>query len=325
METKYYKICVLMGVYNGADYIEAQLDSILAQHHTNWKLLIRDDGSQDRSIKILEKYAGRDTRITLVHDNFGNKGVLGNFSLLMEKALQVSSEYFAFSDQDDIWCPEKLSSQLELMCQAEVTCQENPILVHSDLEVVTASLGSISPSLMKYQGIGHQTSDPLKVLLVQNFVTGCTVMINRKLLEIALPVPKEALMHDWWIALCATAFGQIRFINKPLVRYRQHGNNAVGAKAVFQFLNPLKTNWYDVWLSGKLHLAQSISQARSLSQRILEYDLSNCYLPLVKAYSSIVNLSPVNRLAELNRLGIRPQTRFRQLLAISRILFLSRK
>jgi len=325
MDTNDHKICILLGAYNGSDHIKAQLDSILAQHHVNWELLIRDDGSQDNSRTILEKYAARDPRISLVKDNLGNKGALGNFSLLMEKAVHGSGDYFAFSDQDDIWCPEKLSAQLGLMCKAEANDKKTPVLVHSDMEVVNASLGSISSSFMKYQGIRHKGSDPLKVLLIQNFVTGCTVLVNRKLLEIALPVPSEALMHDWWLGLCAAAFGQVRFIDKPLVRYRQHANNVVGAKSVFQFLNPSNAHWGNAWLSGKNHLTQSVFQAQSLILRILKHDPANQHLPMVKTYSSLLNRSPVSRLATLNRHGIRPQARFRQLLAISRILFLSGK
>ncbi|MCG8638779.1 MAG: glycosyltransferase family 2 protein [Desulfobacterales bacterium] len=314
-----------MGVYNGARHIATQLNSILTQSHTNWELLVRDDVSSDDSMDILKSYADNDTRITLIRDNLGNKGALGNFSLLMEKGLQTSSRYFVFSDQDDIWQPDKLSVQLEQMKKTETNYGEIPILLHSDLEVVSASLDSISPSLMKYQGIRHESFDPLTVLLVQNFITGCTVMINRRLLEIALPLPKSALMHDWWLGLCAAVFGQIQFTNTPLVRYRQHDNNAVGAKSILQFLNPFKVNWWEAWLSGKKNLTQSIFQAQSLGRRILEHDPANQHLPLIQTYSSLLALTPTHRLLELKRRQIYPQAKFRQVLAMSRFLFLSEK
>lgn len=314
-----------MGIYNGSAHIKEQLDSILAQYHCDWELWIRDDVSNDDSLKIVKAYAKQDSRIILIQDDLGKQGALGNFSLLMEKARQSSSGYFAFSDQDDVWFPDKLSSQIEVMDQAGARYPEQPLLVHSDLEVVDASLGVISSSLMKYQGICHRTIDPLRVLLTQNFVTGCTMVFNRKLLEMALPVPANALMHDWWVALCAAVFGHILFMDRPLIRYRQHGDNAVGAKSALRFLNPFKANWRDAWLSGRKHLTQSIFQSQSLSHCIMEHDPSNPSLGLVKIYGSLLTMSPVRRLLVLKREGIRPQARFRQVLAISRILFLPGK
>jgi glycosyltransferase involved in cell wall biosynthesis len=325
MDMSTAKVCILLAVYNGAAHIASQLDSILAQDHTNWELFIRDDGSLDGSQKIVQAYAKQDPRIFLIKDNEKNKGARGNFSILMEKAARTPAHYVAFSDQDDVWQPEKLSAQIRLMRRTEESFPAAPVLVHSDMAVVSENLASIAPSFMKYQGIRHTDSDPLKVLLIQNFITGCTVMINRRLLDTALPVPKSALMHDWWLGLCAASMGVIRFIDKPLVMYRQHDSNAVGAKPLLVFLHPKKTSWTGAWLSGLANLRQSVCQARSLAQRIMKHDRSNETLFLVEAYASLPAMPPLARVMAVMRKGFLPQTRPRRLLAVSRLFFLSEK
>jgi glycosyltransferase involved in cell wall biosynthesis len=325
MEMSSKKICILLAVYNGAAHIAPQLDSILAQDHTNWELFIRDDGSSDGSQTILQAYAKRDPRILLIRDNEQNKGARGNFSLLMKKAFRTSAHYFAFSDQDDVWRPEKLSAQIKLLCRTEKTCPAVPVLVHSDMEVVGENLVSIAPSFMKYQGIRHTDSDGLRVLLIQNFITGCTVMVNRKMLDIALPVPESALMHDWWLGLCAASMGVIRFIDKPLVMYRQHDSNAVGAKSVSLFLHPKMTTWCVAWLSGLANLRQSVCQARSLAHRIMKHDRSSQHLFLVETYASLADMPPLTRVMAVMQKKILPQTPLRQILTVSRLVFLTGK
>ncbi len=304
------------------DYLHDQIASIINQDHTRWEMIARDDASDDFSLNELKYHADRDTRINLVRDNLGNRGVVQNFGLLMEKALLTSSDYFVFSDQDDVWMPDKLSCQLEVLRKIEVAFPEQPVMVHSDLEVVDRSLRTIAFSFMKYQGIRNQVVEPIKKLLIQNFVTGCTMMINRNLLEKCLPIPETALMHDWWVALCAAALGRIGFINRPLLKYRQHGKNSVGAKSVVAALNPFKGRWCDIWLSGRKNLSRSFLQAQSLSSRILEHDPDNKYKQIVKAYASLLNLSPVQRVFELNRQGICAQSFLMHLLTVSRLLVL---
>jgi glycosyltransferase involved in cell wall biosynthesis len=316
------KICILLGVYNGMEYLHDQIASIINQDHALWEMLARDDASDDFSMNELKSCAAGDSRIHLVQDSFGNRGVVQNFGLLMEKALSTSSDYFVFSDQDDVWMPDKLSCQLDVLRKIEAAFPDQPVMVHSDLEVVDASLHPIACSFMKYQGIRNQVVEPVKNLLIQNFVTGCTMMINRKLLEKALPIPETALMHDWWVALCASVLGRIGFINRPLLKYRQHGKNNVGAKSVVAALNPLKGRWCDIWLSGMKNLSRSFLQAHSLSLRILEHDPYNPYTQIVQAYASLLNLSPVRRVFELNRQGICSQSFLRHLLTVSRLLVL---
>ena len=104
-----------------------------------------------------------------------------------------------------------------------------PLLVHGDLRVVDATLTEIAPSFARYQRLNLEWGGVLKRALVQNTVTGCTMLMNRRLVDLCLPIPAEAVMHDHWIALVAAAFGRVHALHRPLLDYRQHGRNAVGA------------------------------------------------------------------------------------------------
>jgi hypothetical protein len=107
-----------------------------------------------------------------------------------------------------------------------------PLLIHSDLKAVNENLDVISNSMFEYQFLDYKRNK-LNNLLVQNIVTGCTVMVNHKLIDLTRDnTPNDVIMHDWWLALVSSAFGQVIFIDKPTILYRQHGNNGVGAKYV---------------------------------------------------------------------------------------------
>ena len=208
-------VCIAMGIYNGSFFLEQQLQSILDQGHQNWLVLAGDDASQDNSTEVVSRYLSE--QISIQHSE-KNQGVAGNFNKLLSEALKTPSEYIALSDQDDVWKTEKLQEQLHLMKQLESQNPGKPVLVHSDMEVVDSELQQIAPSFMRFQGVRQEDENPLRILLVQNFVTGCTVLMNRRLLEIALPLPVNTLMHDWWLALCAATMGKIGFVPMPLVK-----------------------------------------------------------------------------------------------------------
>ena len=136
-----------------------------------------------------------------------------------------------FCDQDDVWKPDKIYLTLQKMEALEARYgDKTPILVHSDLSVVDSNLEMIAESFFQYANIPKRIV--LNQLMVQNSVTGCTMMINRCLQQYFLrPLPmSKIIMHDYWAALIAKVFGKIGFVNEPTMYYRQHGNNSVGAK-----------------------------------------------------------------------------------------------
>ena len=224
-------IDILLSTYNGEKYLAAQLDSLIEQTFTNWRLLVRDDGSTDATMEIVRKYAEQfPEKVVLITEGRTETGLgaANSFSVLMKAS---SAPYIAFCDQDDIWLSDKLEKQLDALQQAENSVSETtPLLVHSDLIVVDHQLSLLSPSLWTYQHLNPLKMHSFKRLLLQNYVTGCTCLLNRALLEKALPVPDAAVMHDWWLALIAMDEGEIINMREPTVKYRQHAHNDTGAK-----------------------------------------------------------------------------------------------
>jgi len=192
-------------------------------------LYVRDDGSRDDTVIKLLQFESKDQRVKLVRDELGNLEVIENYSTLMKVALDENVDYVFFADQDDIWHPEKLATMLAAIRELELAHENKiPLLVHCDLAVVNEEGLPIAESFVKFSRLSPTTAD-LGVLLCQNQVTGCACVINRTLLELAYPVPCNVLMHDWWLALLASSVGKIGYIPKPLVKYRQHGGNVLGA------------------------------------------------------------------------------------------------
>lgn len=229
-------VLVVMACYNGSAFLDEQLASVLAQQGVHVSVLIRDDGSDDGTPEKLEDWRTKyPDQIEIVNDEAGNLGASGSFSLLLTLALrkwEKQREYaaVALADQDDIWYENKLQKSLEaLSCAGEGRPENFPVLVHSDLRVVDEQGQEISPSLMQYQGL-DASKRQFSAQLLSNTVTGCTALCNRALLEMALPVSEDAMMHDWWLSLVASAFGEIIYINQPLIDYRQHGRNTLGAR-----------------------------------------------------------------------------------------------
>ena len=216
------EIALLLATYNGSLFVDSFLDSILNQSFCP-TIFVRDDGSCDSTVDLLMRRGGE---INFVNDHFGNVGILENFNIL---ASMSSVDYYAFADQDDIWEADKLALQMDLMLRMEKQYGvDMPILVHSDLAVCDSSLRVVDTSLWRFQRLNPYVQN-FSRLVVQNNITGCTLLINKALKDLAFPVPHAAVMHDWWLALVASAIGKIGFIPRPLVRYRQHGANQLGA------------------------------------------------------------------------------------------------
>jgi glycosyltransferase involved in cell wall biosynthesis len=225
---KKHTVDILLATYNGFSYVASQLDSILAQTHKDIRLIIRDDASQDSTRKVLEAYANRYPDIITLLPSDISSGVKGNFSCLMQHA---TADYIMFADQDDLWEEGKVAKTLQKMQELEDRFSSaTPLLVHTDLKVVDRNLNVLCQSFWKYGKIDPLKGHSLNRLLMQNVVTGCTMMINRSLLDLGGPIPEKAAMHDWWLALVAAAFGHIEALLQTTLMYRQHGANALGAQ-----------------------------------------------------------------------------------------------
>jgi len=318
---------VLLAAYNGAEFLSDQIRSIQGQTISNWTLLVRDDGSQDNTRNVLEKLAAKDKRIRCVDDRLGSLGAARNFGELMRVAWVEGAEIVFFSDQDDVWLPTKMREQIDALDKMEESHgRDTPILVYSDLEVVDRWLQPIHHSFMRYQGLTHEAQSPLRVLVTQNFVTGCATVINRSLLKLAVPLPTDVVMHDWWVALCAAACGQIGHLSNPTLRYRQHDSNQIGAQRFLAMMNPLSLRTRRRWKEGGRQLFKSIGQAALLSQRIVsrEVPCSVEALSLLTRFASCAQKGRLRRLWTVSHLGLRRQGVLRQLSLYWRLLVASR-
>ncbi len=224
-------ITILMAVYNGERYLKEQLESIRVQDYSEWRLIVRDDCSSDKSVQILKDFASSVANEVQVYINQPACGsAKDNFARLLNDA--CNSEYIMFSDQDDVWKKDKLSTCMDKMRQLEEEYGSGiPLLVHSDVEVAGEDMEVISSSMFDYSDIRREAT--LEQLLLQNNVTGCTMLFNKPLCNGIAPFAgsPDVIMHDYFAALYAKIFGRTAFINKPLVSYRQHSSNSVGAKA----------------------------------------------------------------------------------------------
>lgn len=290
-------ITILMASYNGEKYIGEQIESILSQSETDWKLVIQDDCSIDSTYSIASEYALKYPEKIEVRKKNENSGSASKnfFSMLPD----VDGDYLMFSDDDDVWLPDKIEKSLIVMNKMERTeWQDKPLLVHTDLKVVNANLQAISDSMFQRQNFDNQRSD-LNHLLAQNIITGCTMMINRPLINLAnkVQVPEHAIMHDWWFALIAAAFGKIGFVEKPEVLYRQHGKNEIGAKDA----RSLSYNFKRLIEPDKTH--QSLNMTYLQAEEFLKKfnsTLGEESSMIIRDYVSIPRLSKLQKIRMLN-------------------------
>jgi glycosyltransferase involved in cell wall biosynthesis len=219
---------VLLATYNGERFLRQQIDSILGQSYQPLTILARDDGSRDGTVSILQEYAQRmPDRFTLLPRDAPTGNAKWNFLRLMEES---AAQYVACADQDDLWLPDKISRSMEAMQRLEQEHGETgPLLVFTDLRVVNDRLEPIHPSLWGHMDVDPASIRKLSNLLTQNVVTGCTMLLNRPLTELATRMGGGAFMHDWWIALLTCAFGNAAYLSEPSVLYRQHQGNVLGA------------------------------------------------------------------------------------------------
>ncbi|HGA0187280.1 TPA: glycosyltransferase family 2 protein [Streptococcus agalactiae] len=216
------KVNILMATYNGEKFLAQQIESIQKQTFKEWNLLIRDDGSSDKTCDIIRNFTAKDSRIRFINENeHHNLGVIKSFFTLVN--YEVADFYF-FSDQDDVWLPEKLSVSLEA---AKHKASDVPLLVYTDLKVVNQELNILQDSMIRAQS--HHANTTLLPELTENTVTGGTMMINHALAEKWF-TPNDILMHDWFLALLAASLGEIIYLDLPTQLYRQHDNNVLGAR-----------------------------------------------------------------------------------------------
>ncbi len=218
-------VVILLATYNGASYLEEQVESLFLQTYIDFVIVAHDDGSTDGTVSILRKYVERyPGKFYFIDDGIVTGGAQNNFYHLMSLC---DFDYAFFCDQDDYWHKDKLLTFLGVFPAAH----QEPTVVYGDLEVVDEDLNLISHSMWELQRTGPKLTKELKILACRNPVTGCCMAINRAVKEILYITP-DSMMHDWWIALLVKKHnGNLVALSIPLVKYRQHDSNQVGAQA----------------------------------------------------------------------------------------------
>lgn len=216
-------ISVILATYNGEKFISKQLNSILQQDVAVDEIIICDDCSTDGTVQILQSYLN-DNRIKLYINN-ERLGVFGNFRKAAKMA--VCGNWLIFSDQDDIWVPNKISTLTRRMIGFDD--KVTPVLLFSDLKVIDTDDEVVAQSFWKRQKI-YPKQISLKSLLYGNIVTGCSIMINYAMAKELLAIESCQYLHDEWLALIAYSFGKVQFVDEQLVLYRQHEQNITYAK-----------------------------------------------------------------------------------------------
>ncbi|WP_438832657.1 glycosyltransferase family 2 protein [Streptococcus pluranimalium] len=276
------KVNIVMSTYNGEKYLADQIKSIQSQTFEDWQLLIRDDGSSDNTPSLIRDMAKKDDRIQFINDGQNeNYGVIKSFYHLVK---YDSADYYFFSDQDDVWLPEKMEMTLK---RAQIESSDNPLLVYTDLKVVNEDLEVLQESMIKSQS--HHANTKLVQELTENTVTGGTMMINKALAD-KWQVYDNLLMHDWYLALLAASLGKLIYIDQATQLYRQHEANVLGArtwsKRAKNWLKPntlISKYW---WL---------IKSSQNQAEKLLAQEISESSTQMVKAYVHLMDNNCLDR------------------------------
>ncbi len=242
------KISVALCTYNGATFLPEQLSSIARQTRLPDEMIICDDGSTDQTISILKNFASTAPFPVHIHVNPSNLGVPANFCKTISLC---TGELIAFSDQDDVWLPEKLARAEQFIQESDVP--ENTLYC-SRHRYVDASLRSLGLSRIP-RIIGFENA------IVENIATGCSVVFGNQIRKRLLQAkPSDMVMHDWWAYLVATTFGQVVYDPMPTVLYRQHNDNVAGWEPkALKIFN--RSKWLIQRLRAGRHGMDSLNQA----------------------------------------------------------------
>lgn len=224
-------IVVLLATYNGSKYLAEQIESLLRQS-LSVDIIIKDDGSVDDTVRIIELYSKKHKNIHFYDSpiSFGTPQGTFNFLLGYAKSFQ-KYDYFMFCDQDDVWLKDKVQRTFEQMKILESTSNLAPMMVFSNLSIANEDMKIQHFSMWESEKLDIAIMKNLYKILALNVVTGSTIMINRKALEVVFPIPLDNILHDHWIAVNIVKYGYYAYLEDPLTIYRQHENNLVGSSS----------------------------------------------------------------------------------------------
>lgn len=221
---------VILAIRNGQNYLAAMLDSLLSQTTSDFNVIVRDNGSTDGTLGILESYQPKFSGRLRVIEGEPTGSATSNFAILMR---ETNADYVLWADHDDIWKPDKVELTLRSLKEAETKYgKATPIYFFSDFVVVNGELDCISPSYWKWKRINPANATKLSQSLICCSIQGMASGINRALVDLSNPIPEKAVSHDWWAQLLAAAMGKVIYDLTTTALYRVHGENASVPKQV---------------------------------------------------------------------------------------------
>ena len=233
------EIAILMTTYNGGAYLPEQIESLINQSFSSWRLFIHDDGSSDNTLEIIHNYELMDNRIVLVNDMEKHLGACRGFMYLLSI---IDSELYMFCDQDDVWLNDKISLSVDEY--KAVYEPGRPIVVHTDMSVVDSSLKIMAESYWRGINLDPDKINSLPYLYVCCYTNGNTMLFNKIAKNCCFPLAEDMGMHDLYVSSCVMKNnGIVHATHKSTVLYRQHGRNVCGVsvgKELF-LINKLKS------------------------------------------------------------------------------------
>ena len=297
-------VYILLATYQGETWLPELLRSIQKQSHSDWTLLVRDDGSRDATGRFSTMRPGTIGGSSSRRRRPARCG--GKFLLASARGLATGPAYILPADQDDIWRTDKVARQVQALQAAEAgRGREVPRLVYCDAAVVDAAGRPVHASFLRQNRLPYGSGRPLKTLLGRSFVLGCACAVNRPLMELALPLPEVVASHDWWLGPVRQAAGQITCLDVPLLDYRRHAANA-SQLAVWNILRDGGGDWRRRWDIGWKTFLRSLQQAEALCNRLRERNVAwGEERELLEAFCQIVKQpGRWRKLLDLHRLGV---------------------
>lgn len=272
-------IDIVLATYNGEKFIEQQLLSLIAQTYKDWRCIVHDDGSKDRTLEIVRKFCALDSRFVLVEDSVRLKNPGKNFLHTLKYS---TSDFICFCDQDDIWLESKLE---KLLCAIKTKDNSIPQAVFSN-----AYLWNSNTNKIYGQATLAFPRNVESLLFLNCGIQGAAAIFNKKMREVLLVPIENIAMHDWYLTIAACTFGKIDYLHENLMLYRQHGNNVTG-NAAGSFLSKIMNFFRNSRpLIDKKHFESLVSFYKVWKKSISEKDSK-----LIEEFICSVSKSCVSR------------------------------
>lgn len=293
-------ILIMMTTYNGEEFLIQQIESICQQSYSNWQLVVRDDGSSDQTLAILNTYAEKDARIQVVQNQTDYHGAYPNFWGLVAYCKQLKAyDYYMFADQDDVWDKDKLEVYMDFCSDKGLN---EPLLVYGDMRIIDGDGKVTSNSLEANLGIAY--TNAISTFFAHK-VHGCNSFFNRCLFELALPLSPEEpeakyVSHDNYYTKFAALLGQVYYLPRPMMSYRRYGTNVTSQHAYDFKLKRILKRLTALEELAKDH-ALTYRQTRATLERMKLLPLADGQMKLLKTVETILDRGGIYAIKQISK------------------------